>query len=317
MAAPRGPGTRPGALAPDGGVVTPGRAGAFAQEGAGVGAAAGGATAAAPAGARATPPRGDQPGPVLPAFFEYEVPRNWRAIDFISDLHLSDAMPRTFAAWRHHLLNTPANAVVLLGDVFELWVGDDARHGSFERQCVDVMAEAATRRPLMFMVGNRDFLVGGALLRDAGAMALPDPTVLLAWGQRLLLTHGDALCLGDLPYQAFRRQVRDPAWQQQFLAKPLAERLAMAAEMRRASQARRAFDGDSSIDIDSGEAVRWMHAMGTPELVHGHTHRPGAELMAPGFKRHVLSDWDLDQGDRAEVLRLTRDGFERLAPLGP
>jgi UDP-2,3-diacylglucosamine hydrolase len=261
----------------------------------------------------AVPPSG--PGAALPAFFEFEAPRSWRAIDFISDLHLSESMPRTFAAWRQHLLSSPADAIVLLGDVFELWVGDDSRDRAFESHCVDVMAEAAARRQLLFMVGNRDFLVGGALLRAAGAMALPDPTVLLTWGQRVLLTHGDALCLADLPYQAFRRQVRDPAWQQPFLAKPLAERLGMAAEMRRASQARRAFDGDGSIDIDSAEAVRWMHAMGTPELVHGHTHRPGAEELAPGYMRHVLSDWDLDNGDRAEVLRLTRDGFARLKPL--
>jgi UDP-2,3-diacylglucosamine hydrolase len=168
------------------------------------------------------------------------------------------------------------------------------------------------------MVGNRDFLLGAAMLRDCGMMALPDPTVLGAWGQHVLLSHGDALCLADLPYQAFRRQVRSSPWQQDFLAKPLAERLGVAAQMRRASSAvhaqRQQFDGQADVDVDAGEAVRWMHSMGASELVHGHTHRPGSNSLAPGFKRHVLSDWDLDAGTRAEVLRLSRDGFERRAP---
>jgi UDP-2,3-diacylglucosamine hydrolase len=145
-------------------------------------------------------------------------------------------------------------------------------------------------------------------------MGLPDPSVLDAWGQRVLLSHGDELCLDDKPYQAFRTEVRSPAWQRQFMARPLQERLAVAAEIRRESSARRRFDGDAAVDVDAAEAVRWMHAMGAAELVHGHTHRPGSNALAPGFKRHVLSDWDLDRGRRAEVLRLTRGGFVRVAP---
>lgn len=265
---------------------------------------------AAPAGAAA--PQG------LPAFFEIHAPSQWRAIDFISDLHLCAAMPRTFEAFAAHLRHTQAGAVFILGDLFELWVGDDMRQRPFEQACVDVLAEAASRLQLAFMAGNRDFLLGTAMLRESGMMALPDPTVLNAWGQRVLLSHGDALCLADLPYQAFRQQVRSPAWQQEFLGRPLAERLALAAQMRRASAdagaQRQRFDGQADIDVDAGEAVRWMHSMGTAEMVHGHTHRPGSSTLAPGFKRHVLSDWDLDNGPRAEVLRLSRDGFERRAP---
>jgi len=253
----------------------------------------------------------------LPAFFEFAAPRDWKAIDFISDLHLCAALPRTFDAWAAHLLYTPADAVFILGDLFEVWVGDDARTLPFERQCVEALAEAASHRSLAFMVGNRDFLLGAAMLRATGMMGLPDPTVLDAWGQRVLLSHGDELCLDDKPYQAFRAEVRSPAWQQRFLARPLPERLDVAAEIRRESSARRRFDGDTSADIDAAEAVRWMHAMGAAEMVHGHTHRPGSNALAPGFKRHVLSDWDLDQGQRAEVLRLTRDGFQRVAPAAP
>lgn len=252
----------------------------------------------------------------LPAFFEWPAPEDWRAIDFVSDLHLCESMPRTFGAWAAHLRHTRADAVVILGDLFEVWVGDDVRERPFERRCLEVLAEAASHRTLAFMVGNRDFLFGTAAVRAAGMRALADPTVLDAWGRRLLLSHGDALCLDDAPYQAFRRQVRDPAWQQAFLARPLAERLQIAADMRRASMTRRQFDGDAAADIDAAEAVRWLHAMGAAELVHGHTHRPGSAALAPGYKRHVLSDWDLDDADRAEVLRLTRDGLQRLPPDG-
>ncbi len=260
-----------------------------------------------PAGSAAVPP-------ALPAFFEFVAPPHWRAIDFISDLHLCEALPRTFDAWAHHLRHTPADAVFILGDLFEVWVGDDAMGRAFEGRCVEVLAEAASRMQLAFMVGNRDFLAGPALLRAGGMMALPDPTLLTAWGQPLLLTHGDALCLDDLPYQAFRQDVRSSTWQRGFLARPLAERLQIAAGLRRASEERRRFDGDASADVDAGEAVRWLHAMGAAEMVHGHTHRPGSGALGPGFKRHVLSDWDLDHGQRAEVLRLTRLGFERLPP---
>lgn len=261
---------------------------------------------------RSTAPRGA--ALALPPYFRFIAPADWRAIDFISDLHLSDAMPRTFATWREHMLHTRADAVFILGDLFEAWVGDDARLRGFEQRCLDVLAEASLGRRLAFMPGNRDFLVGNAMRRDCGLMGLPDPTVLEAWGRRALLSHGDALCLADTEYQAFRREVRGERWQDGFLGRPLEERLEVAAAIRRESQARRRFDGAADADIDVATAVGWLHAMGAAELVHGHTHRPGSESLAPGFKRHVLSDWDLDHADRAEVLRLTRDGFERRPP---
>lgn len=250
----------------------------------------------------------------LPAFFEFVAPANWRTIDFLSDLHLSPALPRTRDAFERHLRQTPADAVFILGDLFEVWIGDDARALPYERECVELLAEAATRRQLAFMAGNRDFLVGGSMLRATGMMGLADPSVLSAWGQRVLLTHGDLLCLADTEYQAFRREVRGEAWQTAFLAKPLAERAAIAADIRRKSEARRRFDGRADVDADTATAVRWLHAIGAAELVHGHTHRPGSDELAPGYKRHVLSDWDLDDAKqpRAQVLRLTRDGFRRL-----
>jgi UDP-2,3-diacylglucosamine hydrolase len=254
------------------------------------------------------------PPTVLPAPTPYVASPSWRAIEFISDLHLCEAMPRTFAAFAAHLRHTDADAVFILGDLFELWVGDDARHEPFAERCVEVLAEASARRTIAVMVGNRDFLIGAKLLAACRAEALPDPTVLEAFGQRTLLTHGDALCLADTAYQAFRRQVRSAAWLGAFSARPLAERLAVAREIRQASDTRRQFDGDMSADLDVGAATALLQASSASTLVHGHTHRPGSEAWPGGFVRHVLSDWDLDAGVRAEVLRLTTNGFARVPP---
>ena len=256
--------------------------------------------------------------PALPDFFVCNAPPAWRAIDFISDLHLSEALPRTLTAWRQHLLDTDADAVFILGDLFELWVGDDARNEGFAAHCVAVLAEAARRRTVAFMVGNRDFLVGEAMRHQSGLVGLPDPTLLGAFGRRVVLTHGDALCLADRDYQAFRRQVRSPAWQAEFLARPLAERFETARGLRQASAQRRRLDGDPALDVDAAEARRWLHAQGAAAMVHGHTHRPCSHELAPGVQRHVLSDWDLDdtQAPRAEVLRLTAAGFARMPPRG-
>jgi UDP-2,3-diacylglucosamine hydrolase len=253
----------------------------------------------------------------LPTFWEYTAPSDWAAIDFISDLHLGEDTPRTFEAWAAYLRATTADAVFILGDLFEVWVGDDARHEGFERRCAEVLADAAARRTVGFMAGNRDFLVGTDLLKACGVLALPDPTVLVAFGERLLLSHGDVLCLDDHEYQQFRLQVRRPEWQREFLALPLAERRERARGMRSRSEERKRGTSPSNwADVDSATAVRWMHEAGTPTLIHGHTHRPRREALAPGQVREVLSDWDLetDAAPRAEVLRLRRGGLSRLAP---
>ena len=258
-----------------------------------------------------------RPPPPLDRVFELSAAAAWRAIDFISDLHLAESQPRTFDAWRDYLARTRADAVFILGDLFEVWIGDDARRpGSFAAQAADVLSDAAGRRTVGFMAGNRDFLVGTGLLRDCGIVALADPTLLDAWGHRVLLTHGDALCLDDEPYQAFRSQVRSAAWRDTFLARPLAEREAIARGMRDASEAaKQARPMSDWVDVDAVAAVAWMHGAGSRDMVHGHTHRPASEVMAPGYTRHVLSDWDCEASPRrAEVLRLTRDGFSRIDP---
>jgi len=252
-----------------------------------------------------------------PHAHELVAPAGWQTIDFISDLHLAEDTPRGFDAWRHYLLGTRADAVLILGDLFEAWIGDDARHEGFEARCTAVLREAAAQRYVGFMVGNRDFLVGEAMLVDSGMHALPDPTVLAAFGERLLLTHGDALCLADLEYQAFRRVVRNPAWQAEQLARPLAERRAIAKHMREQSSGMHAQRAPADwVDVDADAASAWMRAANARTMIHGHTHRPADERWPSGFERHVLSDWELDHGatPRAEVLRWQRGGLRRITP---
>ena len=235
----------------------------------------------------------------------------WRCIDLLSDVHLHADMPRTFEAWRSHLLNTPADAVLILGDLFEVWVGDDQRCTGFEAQCLQLLQAASRQRVLAFLPGNRDFLIGDAMLADAGLLPLADPTVLLAFGQRWLLSHGDALCVSDTAYQQFRAQVRTPAWQRQFLAQPLALRQQQARVMRVASAAHQARQPATDwADVDEAAAVAWLDAAAAPALIHGHTHRPASHALPGGRSRHVLGDWDLDASPpRARGLRLTASGL--------
>mgnify|MGYP006267874239 CR=1 FL=1 len=253
----------------------------------------------------------------LPSFYEISAETSWKTIDFISDVHLRAEDTATFEAWKSYMLRSRADAIFILGDLFEAWVGDDVMQQAFEAACVEVLEAASAGKQLAFMVGNRDFLVGSKLLKHCGMLALSSPTRLMAWDQPILLIHGDELCLGDEPYQAFRQEVRQEAWQDRFLALPLSQRLSLAKEMRdasKSSQAARGSPGKPLIsDIDTSAAVAWMHQAGCKTLVHGHTHQPGTEVMAPGYTRHVLSDWDMHSSKpRAEALRLTRDGFNRL-----
>jgi len=246
---------------------------------------------------------------------EILAPPTWRAIDFISDLHLSEETPRTFEAWARYLVDTTAEAVLILGDLFEAWIGDDARVEGFEARGAAVLREAASRRMVGFMVGNRDFLLGRAMLDACGVAPLDDPTVISAFGARVLLVHGDALCLGDVEYQQFRAIVRGEEWQSDFLSRPLEERRAMARAMRAESE-RRKTEGGPWYDVDGEAAVGALKSARATTLVHGHTHRPASEALAPDRWRHVLSDWDLDSADppRAEVLRWDASGFHRITP---
>ncbi|GBU15261.1 UDP-2,3-diacylglucosamine hydrolase [Polaromonas sp.] len=261
----------------------------------------------------------------MPPLTELHARPNWRTLDFISDLHLSAEQPATFTAWQTYLQSTPAEAVFILGDLFEVWVGDDAvsadflQHpeASFENRCAHLLSQTARRTALFFMPGNRDFLVGPALMAQCGATLLADPTVLTFANQRWLLSHGDALCLADTDYMQFRQQVRSPAWQQAFLAKPLAERQAIARDIRQQSEARKRGHAPW-VDLDADATRQWLQAAQANTLIHGHTHQPATHELGAGLFRQVLSDWDADADTpRADVLRLSASGLQRQQLLAP
>jgi UDP-2,3-diacylglucosamine hydrolase len=256
---------------------------------------------------------------------ELLAPSQWRCVEFISDLHLHASDMQTFGVWSQYMRDSKADAIFILGDLFEVWVGDDCldHATAFEQACVDVLRGAASKRPLYIMQGNRDFLMGNQMMAVCSAQFLDDPTVVTFGAERWLLTHGDALCLDDTDYMAFRAVVRSPAWQTAFLHKPLAERIELARAMRAQSEARKHSDLPYA-DVDNAAAVASLQQFTADHMIHGHTHRPADHLLPEGFDRRVLSDWDLQATPpRAEVLRLSIDDstqspspvrVERLSP---
>lgn len=236
----------------------------------------------------------------------------WQQVDLLSDLHLGPDTPGTLARLESHLAGTPAQAVLLLGDIFEVWVGDDARHEPFEAGVVEMLHKASRRTALFFMPGNRDFLVGADLLLDAGMTALPDPTVLDAFGQRWLLAHGDAQCLSDGAYQAWRTTSRSAAWRADFLSKPLTDRQAFSRQARAQSRAAQAAQL-MGMDLDADACRSLLLEARATTLIHGHTHRPAEHDLGGGLRRVVLSDWDPGATPpRGDVIRLSAAGLQRL-----
>lgn len=238
---------------------------------------------------------------------ELEAPPHWHCIEFISDLHLQADDPQTFRAWGDYLQNTKADALFILGDLFEVWVGDDVLTvaNGFESQCATLLHVAAARIDIHVMQGNRDFLMGPAFMKASGCTALADPTVLRFASQRWLLTHGDALCLDDTAYMKFRAMVRSPQWQSDFLGKSLSERMVLARQMRQQSAAKK-ITATAHADVDAAAALSCMDALRANHMIHGHTHRPADHWLCEGKERLVLSDWDLAaKPPRAEVLRLS------------
>ena len=248
------------------------------------------------------------------------------AIHFISDLHLHDEaswlgelFTRMLADWRGKI-----DALYILGDLFEAWVGDDD-DSPFHAAMLAAMRDFSAVTPLYVLRGNRDFLLGHDFLARHRVRELAsDPTVLTFGQQRYLLSHGDLLCTDDVAYQQFRAQVRSPQWQQAFLARPLAERQAIARQMREHSEARHAATAPADYAHTNAELARqWLQAADAPMLIHGHTHQPADHALGTGADGHaltqvVLSDWHITATERRlEVLRLSaQGGLQRVSP-GP
>lgn len=219
--------------------------------------------------------------------------------------------PATFAAWHDFMCKTPADAVFILGDLFEVWVGDDVVEVlpadapvSFEARCAEIIKTASRHSDIYFIHGNRDFLLGPAFANLSGMTLLSDPCVLEFAGERWLLSHGDALCLDDTDYMKFRDQVRSKEWQRDFLAKSLAERQSIALALRSQSETRKRQETKYA-DLDASATCEWLSRANANTLIHGHTHRPGCHALGDRMQRVVLSDWDLSaRAPRAEILRL-------------
>ncbi len=216
---------------------------------------------------------------------------------FVSDLHLDSVRPHILDAFDRFVVEhaVRADALYILGDLFEAWIGDDSDDEAGYR-FIDAMKPLRdARKPCLFVHGNRDFLLGEDYARRAGMTLLPDPSVVEIEGVPTLLMHGDTLCTDDTAYQAFRTQSRSPAWQRAFLARPRSEREAFARQARAESQ-RYTTDATNSALMDvNDDAVRAaMRTHGCRRLIHGHTHRPAThrfELDGQPAERIVLGDW--------------------------
>jgi UDP-2,3-diacylglucosamine hydrolase len=231
---------------------------------------------------------------------------------FISDLHLDPERPAITELFGRFVDEEAhgADALYVLGDLFEAWVGDDdpSEPGEFVAAKLRALREAGV--PVRFIRGNRDFLLGEDYARRAGFEILPDPAVVVLHGKPVLLMHGDLLCSDDTAYQAFRAQTRDPRWQAQFLAQSLPARLAFAQHARAASRAHQsglAAQGamETITDATPATVAETFARYGVDRIIHGHTHRPKVHDGADGT-RIVLGDW-YEQGS---VLRVDPDRFE-------
>jgi UDP-2,3-diacylglucosamine hydrolase len=215
---------------------------------------------------------------------------------FISDLHLQESHPRTAEAFFRFLAERAAHAgqLYLLGDIFEYWAGDDDLDSPLNQRVVQALRSLADAGVKTFWIaGNRDFLVGAEFARAAGLMLLAEPHVVTVGGTRIALVHGDAQCTADLKYMAFRAQVREPAWQQQFLALPLAQRKQIIAGLREGSRAAHTTKSYEIMDVAPDAVAALFESTGADVIIHGHTHRP--DLHRYGDKRrYVLPDWELD-----------------------
>ena len=234
---------------------------------------------------------------------------------FISDLHLDDRRPETTALLKTFLQDEAINAdaLYILGDLFEFWLGDDVPSNC----SVEVARELATLAnkgvPCYFMHGNRDFLLQDRYAQLAGVELLPEEHVSDLYGERVLLMHGDSLCTDDIAYQQFRSVVRDPAWQQDFLARSPQERLQIALQARDASAAHKGNLTMNIMDVNQDQVNSAFERHDVLRMIHGHTHRPAThdlDIHGRSAQRIVLGDWYT----KGSVLRVKPGSYE-LSPL--
>lgn len=219
---------------------------------------------------------------------------------FISDLHLDPSRPAVTRAFLDFLEDKAhqADALYILGDFFEAWIGDDD-DAELNQQVADALKQLTTSGvPCYLMHGNRDFLIGQQFAEQSGCQLINDPSVVELYGKPVLLMHGDSLCTKDQAYMAFRQQVRSPQWQQMVLSKSLLERRALAKQLRESSQENNSNKAEDIMDVTPEEVVKALSTANTDLLIHGHTHRPAVHPLDTDngpAQRVVLGDW-LDNG---------------------
>lgn len=193
-----------------------------------------------------------------------------------------------------------AEALYILGDLFEYWIGDDDLASPFHRKIVQALAQLAASGVRVYLLhGNRDFLIGPAFAQAASLCLLDEPSLVDLYGVPTLLSHGDTLCSDDVDYQNFRAMVRDPAWQQSFLAQPLAQRKALIEQWRGKSEQEKKYKEAAIMDVNSDSVAATLREFGYPRLIHGHTHRPAKHLHCVDghtCERWVLPAWEEEAG---------------------
>ncbi len=215
---------------------------------------------------------------------------------FISDLHLDqtrDHITGLFLEFLEHMAQSQGE-LYILGDLFEAWIGDDCVDELGQRVAVGIRSYAQKAGPVYFMAGNRDFLLGESYATTAGMQILEDPTLIQLGQRQALISHGDAMCIDDVAYQAFRSQVRNADWQAAFLQQSINDRLAFAEQARAQSKAHTSSADMAIMDVNQTAVENIMQAHGVPLLIHGHTHRPAIHEFSVAGKpcnRVVLGDW--------------------------
>ena len=233
---------------------------------------------------------------------------------FVGDLHLSADRPDITQAFLTFLETQLADtsALYILGDLFEVWVGDDIAE-PFANQLADAIKLASKKLPIFFIHGNRDFLIGGAFAQRSGMTLLPEVYTINLYGIETVILHGDSLCTLDKPYQRFRK-FRNFAWAKWLYAHlPKSKRLGIAAKLRSNSQSSNQHKSYSIMDVEPDAVLELLDSTNTQQMIHGHTHRPAIHQLTNGKRRIVVGDW-YEQGS---MLCIDQDNVELIAlPFG-
>lgn len=229
---------------------------------------------------------------------------------FLSDIHLCESRPSITDAFVSFLnkVTNEVDALYILGDLFEYWIGDDSRQ---HENVIEALKKVTNQHIQVFLMhGNRDFLIGSAFEKKTGAVLLNDPILVEIYGKKILLCHGDTLCTDDIEYQSFRDKIRSESWKNEFLKKSLAERVSIANEFRKESELNKKKKSEEIMDVNLDEVNRTLIQFNYPNfLIHGHTHRPNQHsinLDGHQIQRIVLGDW-YEQGS---YLILSAQGIE-------